>query len=261
VTRFRLDLAYDGTAYAGFQLQGTQPTIQLRLEEAIASVTGHFARVQPSGRTDAGVHARGQVAHFDSPTGLPAADLHRALNAVLPPDIRVDRVRVARPDFHARFDAVRKEYRYFIWNHRVFEPFHRPFRLHEPRPLAVEAMAAAAARLRGRHDFASFTANPRREVGDTTRTLQRLDLRRTGPLIVLTAVADGFLYKMVRSLAGFLLAVGGGKFPPEAADALLRARRRNAQVPTAPPQGLFLWRVGYGRPGQAGEGNARAGEE
>ena len=256
-TRFRADISYDGTAYQGFQLQHDQPTLQLRLEQAVLSVTGAFSRVQPSGRTDAGVHARGQVIHFDSPTALPPEDLYRALNAVLPPDIRVNRVRRARADFHARFNATCKEYRYFVWNHRVFDPFHRPFRLHVPHALDLDAMRAAAEHLRGTRDFASFTANPRREVGDTTRTLDTLAVRRTGPLVVITAAADGFLYKMVRSLVGYLLRVGSGRLPVDGAPVLLAARARDRQVPTAPAHGLFLWRVWYGRK----SADARAGAE
>jgi tRNA pseudouridine38-40 synthase len=227
-------------------LQPGKPTFQLRLEEAVQSLTGGFSRIYPSGRTDAGVHARAQIVHFDSESILQPADFYRGLNALLPPDIRVNSVRKAPAHFNARFDATRKEYRYFIWNHRVFDPFHRPFRTHVPTPLDVTSMASAASLLQGRHDFASFTANARREVNDTVRHLDLLSVRQSGSLITIRAAADGFLYKMVRSLAGLLMRVGSGKTRVDEVVGILEARARDRQVPTAPAQGLFLWKVWYG---------------
>jgi tRNA pseudouridine38-40 synthase len=255
-TRFRADVAYDGTGLAGFQLQPGKTTVQLRLEVAIQAATGGFSRVHPSGRTDSGVHARAQVIHFDSATRMAPPQLLRAVNAHLPPEIRLTRVARPRTEFHARFDASGKEYRYFIWNDPVQDPFTRTTQWFVPWALDVAAMRRAAALLRGEHDFASFTANARRDVGSTVRHLRRLSVTREGPEITITASADGFLYKMVRSLVGFLERVGAGKLTPNDARLLLDARERNRQVPTAPAQGLFLWKVWYGA-----ISSARADEE
>lgn len=246
-TRYRAVVAYDGTAYAGYQVQPNRPTIQAALEQALGQVARQPVRVFASGRTDQGVHARGQVIHFDLATRLPAERLLRGGNALLPPDIRLDKVAVARPEFDARFSATGKTYVYWIWNGPVRPPDLRHFRTHVFRPLDVAAMRQAARRLVGRHDFAAFSANPQREVDGTVRTLVALNVRRRGPEIAIAAQGDGFLYKMVRSLAGFLIRVGQGELPPEAADRILASRRRTAEVPTAEPEGLFLWKVEYKR--------------
>ena len=243
--RYRLRLAYDGTAYAGWQMQPARRTIQGELEKALRQLARQPVRVQCSGRTDAGVHAAGQVAHFDLARPAAPAKLLLGLNALLDDDIRVFSVRRTRPAFHARFSATGKEYRYFIWNGTVLPPSVRAGRWLVRQPLDVAAMRQAAAALVGRRDFAAFTANPNREVHGTVRHLRDLRVTRRGREIVICARGDGFLYKMVRSLAGFLVRVGTGELPPAAARTLLAARQRTAVVPTAPPQGLFLWRVFY----------------
>jgi len=241
-----MDIAYDGTAYAGWQVQPNGVTIQEKLEGAIARLTAEKTKVHGSGRTDTGVHARCQVAHFDlEKKPASAASFLRSLNALLPPDIRVLRLRKAAPAFHARRDAAGKEYRYFIWNSGVLMPFRRNHATHVWQKLDVAAMRKAAACLTGQHDFAAFTANPHREVASTVRNLRKLTIVKRGAEIVITARADGFLYRMVRSLAGFLIRVGEGAVPPEAARSILNSRERTARVPTAPPQGLFLWNVFY----------------
>jgi tRNA pseudouridine38-40 synthase len=243
--RYRIDVAYDGTAYAGWQVQPNAVTIQERIEGAICRMTAERPKVHGSGRTDTGVHARRQVAHFDLDSPVAAASFQRGLNALLPPDIRVTRTRRVHAAFHARRDAVGKEYRYFIWNAEIASPFHCRFATHVRRKLDVAAMRRAAAHLVGRHDFAAFTANPNREVASTVRHLRRLEARRRGAQITIVAQADGFLYRMVRSLAGLLIRVGEGAVPPESARSILESRERTARVPTAPPQGLFLWNVSY----------------
>lgn len=243
--RFKAVVSYDGTAYRGYQIQPGHPTIQASLEAAIRKTTGQTVRIFASGRTDQGVHARGQVIHFDLPASWKPEVLFRALNATLPPDIRIESVRRAPASFDARMSAVRKEYRYFIWNAPALTPDVRHFRCHIWKPLDVRAMREAARRLEGQHDFASFTANPRREVDGTVRHIHRLRIIRRGPDIVVVVSGDGFLYRMVRSLAGFLIRVGMGEQTPDDATRILRSRTRTAAVPTAPPQGLFLWRVGY----------------
>jgi tRNA pseudouridine38-40 synthase len=167
------------------------------------------------------------------------------LNALLPPDIRVLGVRRAGSDFHARRSAVGKEYRYFIWNADVCPPWLRRYRTLVTRPLDIASMREAAAALEGRHDFAAFTANPNRVVESTVRELYALRVTRRGREITIRAHGEGFLYKMVRSLAGFLIRVGEGGAPPDEARRILESRTRTARVPTAPPEGLFLWKVFY----------------
>ena len=243
--RYRLTLTYDGGGYAGWQVQPAARTLQAELERPLAELAGQPVKAHASGRTDQGVHARGQVVHFDLPRALPPRTVARALNAKLPPGIRVLAARLASADFHARKSARRKEYRYFIWNAPILPPLRRYDHAHVRTPLDVAAMRRAARRLVGRHDFAAFTANPNREVESTVRTLSRLGISRRGSEIVISAVSDGFLYKMVRSLCGFLIRVGEGAAAPEQAAAILASRTRTARVPTAPPQGLFLWHVTY----------------
>lgn len=241
-----ITISYDGTAYGGWQVQPNAVTVQQRVEETLARLIGERPKVHGSGRTDRGVHARAQVAHFDLTAPFELRNLARALNALLPADIRVTGCRRGSPDFHARRSAASKEYRYFIWNGSVLPPFLRSYRAHVVRPLDERAMQAAADLLVGRHDFAAFSANPNREVVSTVRELRLLKVARRGREIAIRAEGDGFLYKMVRSLAGLLIRVGEGAVAPDSAAAILRSRVRTARVPTAPAQGLFLWRVRYG---------------
>lgn len=244
--RYRMTVAYDGTAYAGWQVQPNGVAVQQRLEEALAAIAGQTVKIHGSGRTDRGVHAAGQVAHFDLQPPAPApAALMRGLNALLPVDIRVLKVNRCATDFHARHSVREKEYRYFIWNGPAVPPFVRLYRTPVRRPLDVAAMRAAAAMLVGRHDFAAFTANPNRAVESTVRHLSRLSVCRRGAEITIRAVSEGFLYRMVRSLAGWLIRVGEGDVPAEATREVLASHCRTAHVPTAPPEGLFLWRVRY----------------
>jgi tRNA pseudouridine38-40 synthase len=246
--RFRLTLAYDGTAYAGWQVQPGDPTVQETIETVLRGLVGEGQEVKlhGSGRTDQGVHAHGQVAHVDLRTRMDAPALLRALNARLPPDIRVRQVCLARTDFHARRSAVSKEYRYFVWNGSVLPPERRLYAAHVYRPLNVSAMQQAALLFVGEHDFASFTANPNRVVESTVRTVTMFTVRRQGAQICCRVRGSGFLYKQVRSMVGFLLRVGEGAEPAEAVAELLRHRTpRTARVPTAAPQGLTLWQVWY----------------
>lgn len=245
--RYLAFVAYDGTNYKGWQVQPGHASIQGEIETAIRRITRHAARIHSSGRTDTGVHAREQPAHFDLPLRVDPVRLHRSLNAVLPDDIRILRLKPVSADLHARFSCTGKEYRYFIWNGPVLPPFVARYRAWERAPLDVPAMCEAARRLVGRKDFAPFAANPKREIDGTVRDLRVLDVRRRGAEIVIRACADGFLYRMVRSLAGFLIRVGRGDLAPDAADAILAHGSRTARVPTAAPQGLFLWKATYGR--------------
>ena len=244
--RWRFDICYDGTEYGGWQVQpGGTPTVQANVERALGILAGSSVKVHASGRTDRGVHARLQVCHADVDRPMVPYKVRRSMNSLMPPDIRVLRARLVDDRFHARRSVVEKEYRYFIWNAEVIAPFVRRYRLHVTRPLNVRAMREAAAGLVGRHDFASFTANPNREVGSTVRSVTSIAIRRRGSEISIAVAGEGFLYKMVRSLVGFLLRVGEGRMAPPDARRILEHRTRTAHVETAPPQGLFLWNVRY----------------
>lgn len=244
--RYKMTIAYDGTRYAGWQIQPGESTVQAEIERVLQILTRRELRIHHSGRTDAGVHARGQVAHVDLDAIRDTHRFQNSLNALLPADIRVmDLDRVA-DDFHARFGAVCKEYRYFIWNGPAVPPHLRLYRLHERRPLNLEAMKRAASALVGTHDFASFTVNPKREIGGTIKTVCAISVTcsNEGDLI-LSVTGEGFLYKMVRSIAGFLVRVGLGELSPTDAVRLLNAGVRTHEIPTAKALGLFLWRVVY----------------
>ena len=250
--RFKLTIAYDGTAYAGWQIQPELVCVQQVIQQTLEGIVSHTVKIHGSGRTDAGVHARGQVAHVDLTCRMTAQSVCRALNARLPPDVRILKASLARPDFHARRSAAGKEYRYFVWNDELVLPDKRLYAAHAYRPLDVAAMREAAAFFVGRHDFASFTANPQREIESTVRTIFAFTVSKRGKEIMFRVSGEGFLYKQVRSMVGFLLRVGEGAEKPEAVQELLISRApRKARVPTAAPQGLFLWRVWYGKRGAA----------
>ena len=243
--RYRIQVAYDGTGYLGWQVQPHGITVQACLEAAIRQLTGETVKVHGSGRTDQGVHARGQVAHFDLVKEWTPAALHKALNALLPADIRILQAAEVAADFHARRSVVEKEYRYFVWNGPVLPPFYRNYKAHVRLPLDVRAMRAAAAHMVGRHDFAAFTANPNREVESTVREVTALRVCKHGAYLAIAVCGEGFLYRMVRSIAGLLIRVGEGAVSPAEVQAILASRLRTARVPTAPACGLFLWKVKY----------------
>lgn len=241
-----MTIAYDGTGFYGWQAQPDKTTVQGTLETELRRLTDESVRIHSCGRTDTGVHARGQVAHFDLRVPRETAPLQKSLNAFLPCSVRVMELCRTRSDFHARYNATGKEYRYCIWNAPVLCPLHRRFAVHVRRPLDVAAMRQAAAQLQGTHDFTAFSANAGRDIGSPVRTLWRLAVRKQGPLVTISALGNGFLYKMVRSLAGHLLRVGIGAVPAEETPALLASRERTARVETARPQGLCLWKIHYG---------------
>lgn len=245
--RFRAVVAYDGAAYAGFQRQREHVTVQEVLEAAIEAATRLPATVAPAGRTDAGVHADGQVVAFDSATGLPAEALRHLFDHLLPPDVKVLRVGEARPDFDPQRDAVRKLYRYSILEGGPALPRWRGLAWHVESPLDLASMREAAAHLVGTHDFRAFRNDPGPERRDerTVRTVERLDLVRDGAFVVLDAVGPGFLYMMVRNVAAALVAVGRGERPSAWAGEVLASRDRRLLPPPAPPGGLVLVRVEY----------------
>jgi tRNA pseudouridine38-40 synthase len=244
----KLTLAYDGTRYGGWQRQINAVTVQQIVEEAVAPVAG-TADVRPptvsgAGRTDAGVHALGQVASVNIESDIPASAVHRALNVRLPADIRVVGVVDAPLGFHARFHATGKAYRYRICTTPVASPFDRWFVWHAPFTRDLDAMRVAAGRLVGRHDFASFQSAGS-FVRHTVRTISRIDIRDLGGELVVEVEGDGFLRHMVRAMVGTLSEVGTGARTPEEVDRILAARDRRAAGPTAPAAGLTLLAVRY----------------
>lgn len=250
VIKLKLTIAYDGARYQGWQVQKTGVGVQQKIEEAIARLLPEPVRVHGSSRTDTGVHALGMVAHVEVPASawrMPESKWPLALNAHLPEDIRVLSVRRCPPDFHARFHARGKQYRYFVWNHPAHHPLLRHLTWHVPRPLNLSLMRQAARFFLGRHDFRSFAANRNYEVENTVRTLTRLDIRRAGPQWTFIIEGDGFLYKMCRGIVGTLVQVGLGRIPPQAIPEMLAQRDRRVAGMTAPAHGLVLWKVFYGR--------------
>jgi tRNA pseudouridine38-40 synthase len=241
----KLLLAYDGTDFSGWQRQRDRRTVQQVLEEAIGEITGTTPASNASGRTDAGVHALGQVVHFYTGSLLEPVVLVKALNAKLPPDVRVWSASEMPQSFHATLDAKTKLYRYEIDNAPIADPFRRRYAGHVYRRLDADAMNRAAAALRGRHDFHSFETNwPNRT--SSVRTITRLEVARVGDSVQVEVEADGFLYNMVRAITGTLVQVGLGRRPEQWVAEALAAEDRSAAGPTAPPQGLFLVRVNYG---------------
>ncbi|KAF5048324.1 tRNA pseudouridine synthase A [anaerobic digester metagenome] len=244
--RIRLTVAYVGTRYLGWQIQGRGATIQGTLEEKLSRICEEPVRVHGSGRTDSGVHALGQVAHFDAPDSKARIPWQKALNSMLPDDIAILDAREAEPGFHARFSVRSKRYAYTLWTEPDFTlPQRAPF-VWPVRNLDLTAMDRAAAFLAGTHDFAAFQ-NAGTEVKGTVRTLE--PIRRESGLLpcewVFRFQADGFLKQMVRNLMGLLVEVGRGGMSPEDARAVLESRDRRLAPATAPPQGLTLEEVIY----------------
>jgi tRNA pseudouridine38-40 synthase len=242
--RLALEIEYDGTAYAGWQRQPGRPTIQAAIEATLASITGEPCRITGAGRTDAGVHAVGQVTHLDTASRLPVARLGGALNALLPQDIVVRHALEVAPDFHARRDARLRVYRYAILTGSRPSALLRRYAHHVPGPLDLEAMRAGASVLVGRHDFAAYrvTGTATRSTICDMRTV-RIDAR--GPLLIVTIAADRFLRQMARRIVGTLLAVGGGTLAPGDAGVILRSLDNARAAPPAPARGLYLTRVFY----------------
>lgn len=254
---FRLRLAYDGTDFAGWQRQVAHRTVQAELEAALAPIEGGPVDVAAAGRTDAGVHAAGQVASTRLTAAIAPDTLRRALNASLPPDIRVLEVDAMPEGWHARFHARAKTYRYWIWNGRVASPFARRYAWHVPQPLDVASMAAAAPAAVGHHDFAAFKGQGS-QARTTARTVMASSLTEqpvppawgdAAPgtrLLCYEVTGAGFLRYMVRGLAGTLVAIGRGRLDRDALGRIIASGNRALAGPTAPPEGLTLWQVTYG---------------
>lgn len=244
IKRVKLVLEYDGTHYHGFQVQKNAHTIQAELENAIFKLTGEKAALAAAGRTDAGVHALGQVVAFNTSSGIPPERWKYALNSVLPPDIRVRESSYVDKDFHPRFHAVSKVYQYLIYRQEKGDVFYRHYAWIKSDPLDVQAMKKAALFIVGTHDFRSFCSSGS-SVKNFTRTVKRLEIAEEFPFLRLQIEADGFLYNMVRIITGTLVEIGEGRYPAEEMKNIITARDRNRAGITAPPQGLYLMEVKY----------------
>jgi tRNA pseudouridine38-40 synthase len=246
--KLKLTIAFDGAAYAGWQVQKTGLGVQQRVEEAVARVFPNASRLHSSSRTDTGVHALGMVAQLEIPDNeckMSASKAALAINAHLPRDIRVMAAARGRADFDARFSAKGKQYRYFVWTGPAMNPLLRHTAWHVSRPLDLAAMRGAAKLFPGRHDFKSLAGTRPYEMSSTVRTLTRCDLKRNGPLLTFILEGDGFLYKMCRGIVGTLVQVGQGKIAPGAIQQILDKKDRRAAGMTAPAHGLVLWKVFY----------------
>jgi tRNA pseudouridine38-40 synthase len=253
----KLTLAYDGTDFSGWQIQPGQSTIQGALTDVVEKLTQQRLTIQGAGRTDAGVHAAGQVANFKTHSELSAGEFQRAFNALLPPSIRVVAAEEAGSDFHARWNAMAKTYRYRIFRGHVVPPFIWRYVQHDPYPMDFDAMADAARRFEGEHDFTSFAASSGSEEDDRERTMSRMIyrsemLRVTGEDSAAAAEewvcivrGKSFLRYMVRKIVGTLVDVGRGKFHPDDIPKLFEMRDRSKSGPTMPPHGLCLAEVEY----------------
>ena len=240
----KLQLSYDGTEFSGWQRQPGYRTVQQVLEEAIGRLTGVESVTNASGRTDAGVHAVGQVVHFYTESRHAPEVFVKALNAMLPSDVRVKDAREMHQAFHCTLDAKAKLYRYVIDNGQVADPFQDRYAWHVYPRLDAAAMHRSSRALMGRHDFHSFETNwPNRM--SSVRTIFDVAVNRSGEFVWIDVEADGFLYNMVRAIAGTLVEVGKGKWPESRVGEIIAAEDRCEAGPTAPPQGLFLIRVRY----------------
>lgn len=249
VTRIKAILEYDGTAYRGWQRQPDAPTVQETCESTLAAILGDRVAIVASGRTDAGVHARGQVVHFDHPGRIGPRDLRRAWNGELPDDVWVRRLTRVDPGFHARFDATGRTYRYFVAHGpRARSPFVRRTAWPIDRPLDWPRIEDATRRIVGAHDFRRFAKGSYEDEADSPGrcVVRRAQWRRSRTGHVLEIGADRFLRHMVRSLVAGLVAIGLGRAEPERIDAALAPDGEDPPRGHAPPGGLFLWRVDYG---------------
>lgn len=246
--RVMLRVAYDGTAYSGWQLQPNAVTIEQRLNEALEDLFGVPMAVIGASRTDAGVHALGNAAVFDVDTRMPASKIAYALNTRLPDDIRVVNSSEVSPDFHPRHTESVKTYEYKIWNDAFPNPTVRLYSHFEYGEIDIERMAEAAEYLVGEHDFTSF-CSAGTQVENKVRTVFSVDIKRDGAMITVSVTGNGFLYNMVRIIAGTLLKVGQGAMEPADVKKALDGRDRQLAGPTAPARGLTLVKISYGENG------------
>lgn len=241
---FKLIIEYDGTNYHGWQVQPNGITVQETLEKALTKITSQQIRIHSSGRTDAGVHAKGQCAHFACQTALAPNVMQKALNAVLPDDVVIKSCENCAADFHARFSAKSKRYRYTIWNDPVPLAIGRQYAWHIRKPLNLESMRAACAKLMGEHDFKGFTASDATHFS-TVRMIHHAEINKISSFLHFDIEANGFLRYMVRSILGTLVEIGLAQRPLSTLDSLLASGDRKLAGTTAPPNGLTLLYVVY----------------
>jgi tRNA pseudouridine38-40 synthase len=243
--RIKCTIAYDGTDFSGYQIQPNKRTVQEEVEKVLTKLhKGSEVKIFASGRTDAGVHAKGQVFHFDTSLDIPLEKWPIALNSMLSKDIAILNAEMVDLDFHARFNAKGKEYRYFINPSNKRDPFQRNYAASFPFELDVKAIEEAMSSLQGTHDFTSF-CSAKTEIEDKVRTIYELELLEENGLYVFRYVGSGFLYNMVRILTGTLLEVGTDSRAPDSIATLIEKRDRTLSGKTAPAHGLYLWKVFY----------------
>ena len=240
----KLTIQYDGTNYCGWQRQKNGNSIQEEIERAIMSVTGEKVELIGSGRTDSGVHARGQVANFLTNSNIPVDKFKFALNTKLPRDISVIDSRKVDENFHSRYDAIGKIYKYIIYNEPIRNPLYRNFTYHVPYSLDYKEIEKAIKYFLGSHDFSSFMAS-RSSVKTTIRVIDRFTLDKKGDLMIFTIQGNGFLYNMVRIIIGTIVEVGRGKIKSSSIPHIIYEKDRKAAGHTAPPEGLYLEKVYY----------------
>ena len=240
-------IEYDGTDFYGFQVQAHERTVQGEIERALEAITGEKRRIGGAGRTDRGVHARGQVIGFEAAWRHSVEDLHRALDATLASDVAVVKMGEAADDFHPRYSAQSRVYHYTIWNEARRSPLCRRTAWHVRQKLDLNRMAQASRCLVGSHDFGAFGRPPREDgVGSTVRTVLYTGWQERGSMLTFEIEANAFLYRMVRSIVGMLVKVGWGELSPDGFQTILEAGNRSQIKLVAPPQGLCLVQVNYG---------------
>ncbi|MFT4415752.1 tRNA pseudouridine(38-40) synthase TruA [Fredinandcohnia humi] len=245
MNRLKCIIGYDGTNFSGYQIQPNKRTVQADFERTLQKMhKGDLVKIVASGRTDANVHAVGQVIHFDSNLEIPETSWKRALNSMLPEDIQVHSVEFVKEDFHARFDVKAKEYRYKLLLSKDRNVFKRNYAYHYPYPLDFNAMNNATSYLVGTHDFTSFCA-AKTEVKDKVRTIYQITIDQQEEELIFSFIGNGFLYNMVRILVGTLLDVGRGHIPAVKMKEILAQKDRSYSGKTVPGQGLYLWEVFY----------------
>lgn len=243
--RLKCILSYDGSAFSGYQVQPNQRTVQTVIEQALQKMhKGQSIRIYSSGRTDAGVHAVGQVIHFDSPFNIPANKWKVAINSLLPTEIAIKQVHRAESDFHSRFDVISKEYRYKVSLEHDRDVFMRNYQYHYPYRLDNILIKEGIKYLVGTHDFTSF-CSAKTEVIDRVRTIYEIEFFEEDKLLTFRFVGSGFLYNMVRIIVGTLLEIGQGMKKPEEILTIIQARDRALAGKTVPGNGLYLWKVNY----------------
>lgn len=245
--RYKITISYDGTNYCGWQVQKNAISIQKLIQKALETALQHPINLTGSGRTDAGVHAKGQTAHFDTEKELNEKIFHLTLNSLLPPDIRIKKIEKAAPDFHARYSARAKEYHYYLYTSKIMSPFRKLYSHHVRGTFDLEKFKAAAHFFVGTHDFTSFANVKLDAPQDSVRTITQLNLIEVDDGLKIVFIGNGFLYKMVRNITGTLLDVARGKILLEEVPAIFEAKDRRKAGKAAPANGLFLERVIYER--------------